>query len=102
MNLKPARNFSEQENDQWLATLEPKKEDVGPLDAKLWAIPANLPGPRFVLVAVDTALEVPAKAAEAAEARLLAKSSEGKAWRQRLTRWRISRLDSCFNPDLAP
>jgi hypothetical protein len=52
---------------EWLASLEPKKEDVGPLDAKLWAIPANLPAPRFVLVAVDTALEVPAKAAEAAE-----------------------------------
>jgi hypothetical protein len=53
---------------EWLAFLEPKKEDVGPVDAKQWAIPANLPAPRFVLVPVDTALEVPAKAAEAAEA----------------------------------
>jgi hypothetical protein len=52
---------------QWLIDLQPKKEQVGPADAKLWSNPATLPAPRFTLVPVEIAADIPARAREAAE-----------------------------------
>lgn len=53
---------------QWLVDLQPKKEQVGPADAKLWSNPTTLPDPRFTLVPVEIAPDIPARAREAAEA----------------------------------
>lgn len=53
---------------QYLESLQPKKDQIGPAEAKAWANPALSPPARFTLVPAVIAADLPAKAREAAEA----------------------------------
>jgi len=53
---------------QYLEGLQPKKDQIGPAEAKAWANPAQSPPARFTLAPAAVAADLPARAREAAEA----------------------------------
>ncbi len=64
---------------QYLEGLQPKKDQIGPADAKSWANPAQFPPARFTLVPVELAADLPPRAREAADA-----SDQAAALKKRL------------------